>query len=499
MGAASIIFLSGQPSANVMGATASILLEIDEAQDFKEDKFLREFLPMVAATNATIALFGTAWTSDSYLEHTRLENRRLEAVDGHRRNFAYPWSVVAQYVPSYRTHVLRVSAHMGASHPIIRSQYGLECLDSLGHLLSETQIAQIQLSPSQPPMPLRQDELSPRDPLSHPVVEEARELPTERRQPTAAHTSSPSPSGAAHTSSPSPSGRGQGEGGAFSSSANELYVAGIDLSGEDEEAEDAVLRAREPRRDSTAITIARVVWHNEAGLEEPHLQVVHFYWWTGRKHRELVPQLIDLLKNVWRCQCVVVDATGVGAGISSLLFGALGGDVVHPFSFSAVSKSDLGYALLSAVNGGRLKVPTDPHDLQPPPGLTHLPPSYVPRPSHQGVRGAMPPDSFERLGEGTPGLTLSPLAPGGSGGSGPLTQSEVLAEGASFRPEGEAPLAEFWRQARLARPSLHANQRLSFYVDPREGHDDLLISVALAVEAAQHSRPRVATGRVSRR
>src|SRR5437870_10994893 len=60
-----------------------------------------------------------------------------------------------------------------------------------------------------------------------------------------------------------------------------------------------------------------------------------------------------------------------------------------------------------------------------------------------------------------------------------------------------AALTEFWNQARLARSTLHANQRLSFYVDPREGHDDLLISVALAVEAAQHSRPRLALGRRS--
>ena len=63
-------------------------------------------------------------------------------------------------------------------------------------------------------------------------------------------------------------------------------------------------------------------------------------------------------------------------------------------------------------------------------------------------------------------------------------------------PREDAPaIAEFWHQARLARSTLHANQRLSFYVDQREGHDDLLIAVALAVEAAQHSRPRIATGR----
>jgi hypothetical protein len=175
------------------------------------------------------------------------------------------------------------------------------------------------------------------------------------------------------------------------------------------------------------------------------------YWWTGRKHRELLPQLVDLLKNVWRCQSVTVDATGVGAGIASFLVDALGADIVHPFTFSAVSKSDLGYQLLSAVNSGRLKIPIG-HD--PPPEMNPLPP-----------RGG---------GLGRGGVPI-----------GPTDDADAL--------------TEFWAQARLARSTLHANQRLSFYVDPREGHDDLLISVALAVEAAQHSRPRVATGRPAQR
>lgn len=35
-------------------------------------------------------------------------------------------------------------------------------------------------------------------------------------------------------------------------------------------------------------------------------------------------------------------------------------------------------------------------------------------------------------------------------------------------------------------------------MDPREGHDDLLVSVALAVEAAQRSRPRIAMGRAAK-
>jgi len=56
----------------------------------------------------------------------------------------------------------------------------------------------------------------------------------------------------------------------------------------------------------------------------------------------------------WKVQAVVVDATGVGAGIASFLSDALG-DRCIPFIFSSPSKSALGYELLSAVGAGRLK------------------------------------------------------------------------------------------------------------------------------------------------
>lgn len=368
LGRARVVFFSGEPGSHVVGATASILLEIDEAQDFDEAKYLKDFRPMGASTNVTTVLYGTAWTGDTLLEHARAENARLEAQDGIRRNFAYPWPAVAQHNPAYREFVEQEIARMGLEHPVVRTQYLLEPISGGGRFLSELQLQQVGLDGRSAPTP-------------------------------------------------------PGKGGAS------VFVAGIDLAGEDEEMEDAALRAAQPRRDSTAVAIAQVEWREALGVPEPYIQVARFYWWTGRKHRELLPTLVDLVRGVWPCTSIVVDATGVGAGIASFLVGALGADVVHPFTFSAVSKSALGYQFLSAINAARLRVPSE---------------------------------SSSRQGDG-------------------------------------AAVVEFWRQARLARSTLHANQRLSFYVDPREGHDDLLIAVALAVEAAQHARPLVATGRVVRR
>jgi hypothetical protein len=46
-----------------------------------------------------------------------------------------------------------------------------------------------------------------------------------------------------------------------------------------------------------------------------------------------------------------------------------------------------------------------------------------------------------------------------------------------------------------ARSFYRASQTMNFYVDPSDGHDDYLMSLALLVEAARDYRPRIATGR----
>jgi hypothetical protein len=44
-----------------------------------------------------------------------------------------------------------------------------------------------------------------------------------------------------------------------------------------------------------------------------------------------------------------------------------------------------------------------------------------------------------------------------------------------------------------------ANHRMRWYVADADGHDDLLVSLALAVHAAADARPRAASGRTVRR
>ena len=198
-----------------------------------------------------------------------------------------------------------------------------------------------------------------------------------------------------------------------------VYVAGIDLAGEAEEGEDARLRALKPRQDSTVVTIGELDYSICRNIQkQPAVRVVEHYWWTGRKHPELYPQLVDILKNVWHCRRLVVDATGVGQPVSSFLRQSLGSPVI-PFTFTQPSKSQLGFNLLAAINSGRLKM---------------------------------------------------------------------------YAGDGSAEYREFWFEMEKARSQYRPTQTMNFYVDPAQGHDDFLMSLALLSEAANRYSPRGARG-----
>jgi len=355
LGNARAMFLSADESANVVGNTAHILLEVDESQDVGKDKYTKEFKPMGATTNVTTVHYGTTWDEYTLLEEIKQTNLELERKDGIKRHFWYDWQEVARHNPDYRAYVEAERDRLGENHPLFLTQYRLLPIHGGGGYLNAQQQAQLQGEHSR------------------------------RSQP----------------------------------DAGKVYVAGIDLAGEAEETEGAQLRMLKPRQDSTVVTIAELDFANGSDIhKDPIIKVVEHYQWTGKKHNELYAQLVDILKNVWRCRRVVVDATGIGQPVSSFLRVALGSRVT-PFSFTAQSKSGLGFSLLAAINSGRLKM---------------------------------------------------------------------------YRGDGSDEYREFWYEIARARSQFRANQTMNFYVDPQEGHDDYLMSLALLVEAADQYTPRSARG-----
>jgi hypothetical protein len=296
LGSARLVFLSADESANVVGNTAHILLEVDESQDVSKEKYTKEFRPMGASTNVTTVHYGTTWDDSTLLEEVKQTNLELERRDGVRRHFRYDWEEVAKHNPDYLRYVESERQRLGESHPLFRTQYCLKPIRGGGGFLSPAQRAQL--------------------------------------QGTHGRLRGPRPGA--------------------------IYVAGVDLAGEAEEAEDAALRALKPKQDSTVVTLGELdfsVCTDTAPL--PRVEVVEHYWWTGRPHTELYPQLLDVLKDVWRVRRAVVDATGVGAGVASFLSGALGRAVAVPLVLTQSSKSRLGFDLLAAINSGRAKMYAD--------------------------------------------------------------------------------------------------------------------------------------------
>jgi hypothetical protein len=65
-----------------------------------------------------------------------------------------------------------------------------------------------------------------------------------------------------------------------------------------------------------------------------------------------------------------------------------------------------------------------------------------------------------------------------------------------FRGDDSAEHREMMFELQRARSVCRPNQTINFFVDPSEGHDDYLMSLALTVEAASKLRPRKAIGTV---
>jgi Terminase RNaseH-like domain len=287
LGRAGVTFLSADSHANVVGATASLLLEIDEAQDVDSDKYDRDFRPMASSTNATTVLYGTAWAEDSILEQQRRRNLEHEQQTGERLHFEYDWTVLAALNPYYRSFVEGEIGRLGEEHPTIQTQYLLRCVSDAGRLFSLEQ----------------------------------------RGQLAGVHSRQLSPG------------------------ADSMYVAGIDLAGEDEQAEDAIARRLSPRRDSTVISIGDVT---RDGSGQPVVRVVEHLWWTGRDQVWQYERLLDLWER-WNFARVCVDASGIGAGVAAFLADKHP-DRTERFVFTTPSKSRLAYSMLAMTNTGRLSL-----------------------------------------------------------------------------------------------------------------------------------------------
>ena len=290
VGTAMIYFLSGQPTSSIVGATASLLLECDEAQDVETGKWDKEIAPMAASTNATRIFWGTAWTSRTLLARELRAARIAEEGDHVQRTWVLNADNVGSEVPAYRKFVDEQVARLGRNNPLIRTQYYSEEIDAEGGMF----------------------------PLSRRVLMVG---------------------GHPRNDYPTP---------------GQAYVFTIDVAGEDEGAFEDITQLANPRRDSTVVTIFEIVSPAPEDIQrKPIYKVVSRIAWQGVKHSALYATIIAMA-NAWQPVKVIIDATGVGAGLASFLADKFGTKVL-PFEFTPISKSDLGWAFISTIESGRYK------------------------------------------------------------------------------------------------------------------------------------------------
>lgn len=110
---AHLTFLSAAPGSNIVGATASTLLMLDEAQDIGIAKYDKQIAPMAASTNATRVFWGTAWTGQTLLARELRAAQEAEARDGVRRVFRLGAEQVRAEVPAYGLFVDEQVARLG--------------------------------------------------------------------------------------------------------------------------------------------------------------------------------------------------------------------------------------------------------------------------------------------------------------------------------------------------------------------------------------------------
>jgi hypothetical protein len=209
--------------------------------------------------------------------------------------FQYDAEQVGAELPAYAAYVKGEVARLGRNHPLIKTQYYLETIDAQGGLFTEMRRALMR-------------------------------------------------GGHQRQHEPVPGRR---------------YALLIDVAGEDETAGDPLQRAmlKNPKRDATALTVVEIeVAHGQSlGLSSgrglPGYRVVDRKLWLGVKHTSLHAQILALARH-WGAVWVVVDATGIGAGLASFLQKALGEKVIA-VTFSPKIKSQLGWQFIGVIETGR--------------------------------------------------------------------------------------------------------------------------------------------------
>jgi hypothetical protein len=318
LGKAQVAFFSGHPQARAEGATANLLLIVNEVQDQLEPIVERRFTPMRASTNASALYVGTVRTTADYLWRVKTRLEALQTSDGVQRVFMVTPDQIGAENPHYAAFVAGQVRLKGRHHPSVKTELFNEPLDAAQGLFPERRRALMQ--------------------GSHPRL--------------------------------------------VAPIAGEVYVAAIDVGGQDEAATepggDPAAGPRpgrdaldNPARDYTVCSIARVAGagppgptgagESFAGALGPRYEVVDVFVDHGSRHFRDAPGRPALFSRLlaylahWRVAACVCDSSGVGQGLADAL-SRVSQRPVLAYDFAGTGKkARLGNDFLALIETGRFK------------------------------------------------------------------------------------------------------------------------------------------------
>ena len=343
---ARVTYLSADPSASVVGATADRLLIINEAQDVSPTVYDKRFAPMAASGNATRVFSGTSWTVDTLLDREKRRALQLEKRDGLRRVFIVDGDGVALHNGFYGRYLRQEIGRLGREHPLVRTQYFCENVDARSGMFTPAHRAL--MAPDRPISSIS----NPQSQVNNAFAQGGVGPPL--------RTPSPPGDGVAflldvagqeesNTSLLEDGGRVEVQ-----------LIRSRNLAASGPRARIAASRSdRDPGgragdgRDAITLRIVEIDLSTLPSLHAPTYRVVHTLQWTGENHITVFGQLKSLAES-WRPLHIVMDATGVGEGLWAMLDKAFPTRVI-PVKFTQQVKSELGYGFLAIINTGRFR------------------------------------------------------------------------------------------------------------------------------------------------
>lgn len=290
--------LSADKDANTAGHTATVVEQLDEAQDIADSQFKKICQPMTASTGAPIIFYGTEWNVDSLLHQQRMLAEERQRKSGIKLVHVIPWWIEAEENKKYEKYVLALIDELGEDHVMIRTHFCCEPAESAGNLLKWSEIESM----------------------------------------IGAYSRQPGPRNGAY------------------------YVAGIDwcAAREHDNKDAADSDAAYQGHDSTVVTVAECsfVWNHHSGVKMPVLRIVDHLAFPGREPNAVVEDVYNFVFTKWGCIKVASDDNGVGNGPTQMLVHRRRQAMIA-FSTQYASKSQLGHHLVGAIKTGRLQMYRD--------------------------------------------------------------------------------------------------------------------------------------------